>query len=147
MPVTWSASLLQNFSRPLAHWSTTPSRVSSSAASSVPRVALCYQHASEIKQVVSWDAFVRKETLPRGSFVPRSLNSVISENENLYGHASLFSVSRILHHIHPCLIYEAIMRHLRDKYEAIMKQISIFYTKNEVLGAAIFVHCQINLKL
>ena len=28
-------------------------------------------------------------------------------------------VSRILHHIHPCLI-EAIMRHIIDKYEAIM---------------------------
>ena len=60
---------------------------------------------------------------------------------------SFKTVSRILHHIHRCLIYEAIMRHFRDKYEAIMKQISIFYTKNEVLGAAIFVHCQTTLKL
>ena len=45
-------------------------------------------------------------------------------------------VSRILHHIHPCLIYEAIMRHIRDKYEAIMKQISLIFSKNEVLGPA-----------
>ena len=52
------------------------------------------------------------------------------------------SVSRILHHIHLCLIYEAIMRHISDKYEAIMKQISIIFSKNEVLGAAIFVYCQ-----
>ena len=59
----------------------------------------------------------------------------------------LIPVSRILHHIHRCLIYEAIMRHFRDKYEAIMKQISIFYSKNEVLGATIFVHCQTTLKL
>ena len=61
--------------------------------------------------------------------------------------AHIRAVSRILHHIHRCLIYEAIMRHFRDKYEAIMKQISIFYSKNEVLGAAIFVHCQTTLKL
>ena len=60
---------------------------------------------------------------------------------------SRMAVSRILHHIHRCLIYEAIMRHFRDKYDAIMKQISISYTKNEVLGAAIFVHCQTTLKL
>ena len=46
------------------------------------------------------------------------------------------TVSRILHHIHPCLIYEAIMRHTRDKYEAIMKQISLNISKNEVLGPA-----------
>ena len=46
------------------------------------------------------------------------------------------TVSRILHHIHPCLIYEAIMRHFRDKYEAIMKQIYIIFSKNEVLGPA-----------
>ena len=46
------------------------------------------------------------------------------------------AVSRILHHIHPCLIYEAIMRHIRDKYEAIMKQISLIFSKNEVLGPA-----------
>ena len=45
-------------------------------------------------------------------------------------------VSRILHHIHPCLIYEAIMRHIWDKYEAIMKQISLIFSKNEVLGPA-----------
>ena len=45
-------------------------------------------------------------------------------------------VSRILHHIHPFLIYEAIMRHLKDKYEAIMKQISLNILKNEVLGLA-----------
>ena len=64
-------------------------------------------------------------------------------------HISIFSllsgplnntVSRILHHIHPCLIYEAIMRHIKDKYEAIMKQISIIFSKNEVVGAAIFVY-------
>ena len=57
------------------------------------------------------------------------------------------AVSRILHHIHPCLIYEAIMRHIRDKYEAIMKQISITFSINEVLGAAIFVHGQTTIKL
>ena len=57
------------------------------------------------------------------------------------------TVSRILHHIHPCLIYEAIMRHIRDKYEAIMKQISIIFSKNEVVGAAIFVYCQTTIKL
>ena len=51
-------------------------------------------------------------------------------------------VSRILHHIHPCLIYESIMRHIRDKYDAIMKQISIIFSKNEVVGAAILVYCQ-----
>ena len=56
-------------------------------------------------------------------------------------------VSRILHHIHPCLIYEAIMRHIRDKYEAIMKQISLIFSKNEVVGAAIFVYCQTTIKL
>ena len=50
------------------------------------------------------------------------------------------AVSRILPHIHPCLIYEAIMRHIRDIYEAIMKQISIIFSKNEVVGAAIFVY-------
>ena len=27
------------------------------------------------------------------------------------------------------------MRHIRDKYEAIMKQISIIFSKNEVVGA------------
>ena len=57
------------------------------------------------------------------------------------------AVSRILHHIHLCLIYEAIMRQIRDKYDAIMKQISIIFSKNEVLGAAIFVYCQITIKL
>ena len=46
------------------------------------------------------------------------------------------AVSRVLPHIHPCLIYEAIMRHIRDKYEAIMKQISPIFSKNEVLGPA-----------
>ena len=56
-------------------------------------------------------------------------------------------VSRILHHIHPCLIYEAIMRHIRDEYEAIKKQISIIFSKNEVVGAAIFVYCQTTIKL
>ena len=30
-----------------------------------------------------------------------------------------------LHHIHPCFIYEVIMRHIWDKYAAVMKQISI----------------------
>ena len=57
------------------------------------------------------------------------------------------SVSRILHHIHPCLIYEAIMRHIRDKYKAIMKQISIIFSKNEVVGAVIFVYCQTTINL
>ena len=57
------------------------------------------------------------------------------------------TVSRILHHIHPCLIYEAIMRHIRDEYEAIMKPISIIFSKNEVVGAAIFVYCQTTIKL
>ena len=52
------------------------------------------------------------------------------------GAAFLKPVSRILHHIHPCLIYEAIMRHIRDKYEAIMKQISLIFSKNEVFGPA-----------
>ena len=46
--------------------------------------------------------------------------------------------SRNLHHIQPCLIYEAIMRHIRDKYEAIMKQITLIFSKNEVLGPAYF---------
>ncbi len=36
----------------------------------------------------------------------------------------------------PLLIYEAIMRHIRDKYKAIMKQISPIFSKNEVLGPA-----------
>ena len=72
-----------------------------------------------------------------------TLNKNIATKSVLYENP----VSRILHHIHRCLIYEAIMRHFRDKYEAIMKQISIFYSKNEVLGAAIFVHCQTTLKL
>ena len=57
------------------------------------------------------------------------------------------TVSRILHHIHPCLIYEAIMRHIRDKYEAIMKQISMIFSKNEVLCVEIFVYCQTTTKL
>ena len=41
----------------------------------------------------------------------------------------------------------AIMRHIREKYEAIMKQISLIFSKNEVLGAAIFVYCQAIKKL
>ena len=56
--------------------------------------------------------------------------------DNFCLYPSVKSVSRILHHIHPCLIYEAIMRHIRDKYEAIMKQISLIFSKNEVLGLA-----------
>ena len=43
--------------------------------------------------------------------------------------SGLKAVSRILHHIHLCLIYEAIMRHIRDKYEAIMKQITLIFSK------------------
>ena len=46
-----------------------------------------------------------------------------------FGFYFLLAVSRILHHIHQCLIYEAIMRHIRDKYEAIMKQISIILVR------------------
>ena len=46
------------------------------------------------------------------------------------------TVSRILHHIHLCFIYEAVMRHISDKYEAIMKQISLIFSKNEVFGPA-----------
>ena len=45
---------------------------------------------------------------------------------------NLNAVSRILHHNHPCLIYDAIM-----------KQISIIFSKN----AAIFVYCQTIIKL
>ena len=48
----------------------------------------------------------------------------------------LYPVSRILHHIPPCLIYEAIVRHIRDKYDAIMKQITLVFSKNEVLDPA-----------
>ena len=58
-----------------------------------------------------------------------------------------FAVSIILHHIHPCLIYEANMRHIRDEYEAIKKQISIIFSKNEVVGATIFVYCQTTIRL
>ena len=54
----------------------------------------------------------------------------------LYFQVGWKPVSRILHHIHLCLIYEAIMRHIRDKYDAIMKQISLIFSKNEVLGPA-----------
>ena len=36
------------------------------------------------------------------------------------------------------LIYEVIMRHIWDKYEAIMNQISIIFSKNEVFSVAIF---------
>ena len=39
------------------------------------------------------------------------------------------AVSLSLLHSHPCFIYEANMRHIRDKYEAIMKQISIIFQK------------------
>ena len=55
----------------------------------------------------------------------------------------LLPVSRILHHIHLCLIYDVIMRHIRDKYEAIMKQITL------ILGvrSGIFVYCQTTIKL
>ena len=84
------------------------------------------------------------------AFQKRDRAPVKTPNTNILGQnklVGLLTVSRILHHIHRCLIYEAIMRHFRDKYEAIMKQISIFYSKNEVLGAAIFVHCQTTLKL
>ena len=41
---------------------------------------------------------------------------------------------KIAKNLAKCLIYEAIMRHIRDKYEAIMKQISLIFSKNEVLG-------------
>ena len=34
-----------------------------------------------------------------------------------------------------------------DIYEAIMKQISIIFSKNEVVGAAIFGYCQTTIKL
>ena len=50
--------------------------------------------------------------------------------------AGFITVSRILHHIHPCLIYEAIMRQIRKIYEAIMRQITLIFSKNEVLGPA-----------
>ena len=59
---------------------------------------------------------------------------VLRNNEKLAS-PNFIPVSRILHHIHPCLIYEAIMRHIIDKYEAIMKQIYIIFSKNEVFPA------------
>ena len=46
-------------------------------------------------------------------------------------------VSLSLHHSHPCIIYEVNMRHIQDKYDAVMKQISIFFSKYEVLRTAI----------
>ena len=71
---------------------------------------------------------------------------VLRNNEKLAS-PNFIPVSRILHHIPLCLIYEAIMRHIRDKYEAIMKQISLIFSKNEVFGAEIFVYCQTTIKL
>ena len=47
------------------------------------------------------------------------------------------TVSLSLHHSHPCIIYEVNMRHIQDKYDAVMKQISIFFSKYEVLRTAI----------
>ena len=47
------------------------------------------------------------------------------------------TVSLSLHHSHPCIIYEVNMRHIQDKNDAIMKQISIFFSKYEVLRTAI----------
>ena len=55
-----------------------------------------------------------------------NINLFLCVSWNICG---VITVSTILHHIHPCLIYEAIMRHIRDKYEAIMKQISIILEK------------------
>ena len=45
----------------------------------------------------------------------------------LLDHGDPNAVSRILHHIHLFLIYEAIMRHIEYKYEAVMKPISIIF--------------------
>ena len=56
-------------------------------------------------------------------------------------------VSLSLHHSHPCIIYEVNMRHIQDKYDAVMKQISIFFSKYEVLSTAIFKYCQNIIKL
>ena len=39
------------------------------------------------------------------------------------------------------------MRHIQDKYDAVMKQISIFFSKYEVLSTAIFKHSQNIIKL
>ena len=60
---------------------------------------------------------------------------------------SFISVSLSLHHSHPCIIYEVNMRHIQDKYDAVMKQISIFFSKYEVLSTAIFKYCQNIIKL
>ena len=59
----------------------------------------------------------------------------------------LKAVSLSLHHSHPCIIYEVNMRHIQDKYDAVMKQISIFFSKYEVLSTAIFKFCQNIIKL
>ena len=62
-------------------------------------------------------------------------------------HVSQLAVSLSLHHSHPCIIYEVNMRHIQDKYDAVMKQISIFFSKYEVLSTAIFKFCQNIIKL
>ena len=59
----------------------------------------------------------------------------------------IITVSLSLHHSHPCIIYEVNMRHIQDKYDAVMKQISIFFSKYEVLSTAIFKYCQNIIKL
>ena len=56
-------------------------------------------------------------------------------------------VSLSLLHSHTCFIYEANMRYIWDKYEAFMMQISIFFSKNEVLNTTIFEYCQNIIKL
>ena len=50
-------------------------------------------------------------------------------------------------HKRTCFIYEANMRHIWDKYAAFMMQISIIFSKNEVLSTTIFEYCQNIIKL
>ena len=57
------------------------------------------------------------------------------------------AVSLSLLHSHTCFIYEANMRHIWDKYAAFMMQISIIFSKNEVLSTTIFEYCQNIIKL
>ena len=57
------------------------------------------------------------------------------------------AVSLSLLHSHTCIIYEANMRHIWEKYAAFMMQISIIFFKNEVLSTTIFKYCQNIIKL
>ena len=60
---------------------------------------------------------------------------------------AIWAVSLSLLHSHICIIYEANMRHIWEKYAAFMMQISIIFSKNEVLSTTIFEYCQNIIKL